>query len=122
VTVLPALTLRSLRAPALLRGPATTRIALRLGTEARSRLTIRVLDHRGRLVRAVAARSRIGGRAPASVAGSLVGRLGTGGVHGAIAVVRTNPAGVLRTVRILVTARAGDGTTARTVIRTRIRL
>lgn len=99
-----------------------TTIALRLRVEPRSRLSIRILDHRGATRTPLRARSRIDGRVPAVTSRRLVGIAGASTAHNVTAALATPGSGTLRTVRIVVIATNDIGERATTTIRARVRL
>jgi hypothetical protein len=123
ITALPPFRVVSTRAPRVTVTSADlATVALRLKAEARTRLTIRILDHRGKPRTPIAGSSRIAGHAPRVVARRLTARLGTGGVHGVTVAFRGRSRGTLRTVRIVIVASNDRGERTETTVRARVRL
>lgn len=123
ITALPPFRIVSTRAPRVAVTSAdVATVALRLKAEARTRLTIRILDHRGKPRSPIAGSSRIAGHAPRVIARRLTARLGTGSVHAVTVAFRGRSQGTLRTVRILIVATNDRGERTETTVRARVRL
>jgi len=123
IIALPPFRVVSTRAPRVTVTSADlATVALRLKAEARARLTIRILDHRGKPRTPIAGSSRIAGHAPRVVARRLAARLGSGSVHGVTVAFRGRSRGTLRTVRIVIVATNDTGERTETTVRARVRL
>ncbi len=97
-------------------------VSLGLRTEPRASLSIRVLDHRGRLKRPIRHASRIGGKLPGMRSGRMLGRLDDRLDHNVTVAFPGRARGTVRTVRIVIVATNDEGDTTQRTFRVRVRL
>ena len=100
----------------------TVVVSLGLRTDPRTRLSIRVLDHRGKRLRPLRRASRIGGTLPTVRSGRILGRLDGNLRHNVSIAFRGRPHGIVRTVRIAIMATNNEGDTVQRILRVRVRL
>jgi hypothetical protein len=121
--VLPAFTVTKTRAPQVTIGRNNNAVvSLGLTVEARSRISIRVLDPRGRLRPLTRRDSRIDGRVPAAGANRLRGQVKNTSVHTVRVAFAVRRGGTPKTVRIVVVATGVQGERTEATFKVRVPL
>ncbi len=119
----PPFTLRRTRPSRVRQLPSgIAAVSLGLAAEARSKLSVRILDNRGTVRKPRPLASRIAGRVPHVLANRLIGRLSQGGRHTVTVAFRSRRGGTLQTVRIVIVATSDRGDRTEATFRVRVRL